>query len=111
MPCVFVPYYVDNVYDLYKENKTLADATNSDLMKRGRKWKNEYNNCNKLMPCSIRDHYKNFIENILTKDSKPENKQAAEAIDDKNYFQTMIKYDSELTELTETFIKKKQNIL
>ncbi|MCK5822639.1 MAG: radical SAM protein [Bacteroidales bacterium] len=111
MPCVFVPYYVDNVYDLYKENKTLADATNSDFMQRGRKWKNEYNNRNKLMPCSIRDHFKNFKENILTKDSKPENRQAAEAIDDENYFQTMVKYDSELTELTEAFNKKKQNIL
>ncbi len=101
MPCVFVPYYVDNIYDLYKKNKTLADATNSDLMKRGRKWKNEYNNRNKLMPCSIRDHYKNFRENILTENSKPENKQAAEALKDENYFQTMVKYDEELTILTE----------
>ena len=107
MPCVFVPYYVDNVYDLYKENKTLADATNSDLMQRGRKWKNEYNNCNKLMPCSIRDHYKNFKENILTKDSKPENKEAEEAIKDINYFRAMVNYDEELTKLTENFDNKK----
>jgi len=110
MPCVFVPYYVDNVYDLYKENKTLADATNSDLMKRGRKWKNEYNNCIKLMPCSIRDHYKNFKENILTNDSKSENKQAADALEDENYFQTMVNYDEELTKLTEIFDNKKQSV-
>ena len=110
MPCVFVPFYVDNVYDLYKENKTLADATNSDFMRRGRKWKKEFNNRNKLMPCSIRDHYKNFKENILTKDSKPENIQAAEAIEDETYFNTMVKYDNDLEKLTETFYKEKQNI-
>jgi MoaA/NifB/PqqE/SkfB family radical SAM enzyme len=110
MPCVFVPYYIDNVYDLYKENKTLADATNSDLMQRGRKWKEEYNNRNKLMPCSIRDHYKNFRENIFTEDSKPENKQAAEAIEDENYYQTMVNYDDELTKLTEIFHKENKMI-
>jgi MoaA/NifB/PqqE/SkfB family radical SAM enzyme len=102
MPCVFVPYYIDNIYDLYKENKTLADAINSNLMRRGRKWQTDYDNRNKLMPCSIRDHYKNFKENILTEDSKPENKEAAEALADENYFQTMVKYDNDLTELTES---------
>lgn len=110
MPCVFVPYYIDNVYDLYKENKTLADATNSTLMQRGRKWKKEYKNRNKLMPCSIRDHYKIFRENIFTEDSKPENKQAAEAIEDENYYQTMIDYDDELIKLTEIFHKENKMI-
>jgi MoaA/NifB/PqqE/SkfB family radical SAM enzyme len=110
MPCVFVPYYIDNVYDLYEENKTLADATNSDLMLRGRKWKEEYKNRNKLMPCSIRDHYKNFRENILTEDSKPEDKQAAEAIEDENYYQTMVNYDDELTKATEIFHKENKMI-
>ncbi|MCD4746919.1 MAG: radical SAM protein [Bacteroidales bacterium] len=107
MPCVFVPYYVDNIYDLYKDNKTLADATLSCLMQKGEKWKDEYNNCNKLMPCSIRDHYKNFKENILTNDSKPENKQAADALKNTNYFQNMINYDEELTKLTENIHKEK----
>ncbi|MCK4661644.1 MAG: radical SAM protein [Bacteroidales bacterium] len=113
MPCVFVPYYVDNVYDLYKSNKTLADATLSCLMQRGRKWKSEYrkNNYNKLMPCSIRDHYKNFRENILTKNSKPENKQAAESLKDENYYQSMVNYDDKLTELTEKINKEKQSVL
>jgi hypothetical protein len=110
MPCVFVPYYIDNVYDLYKENKTLADATNSDLMQRGRKWKKEYKNRNKLMPCSIRDHYKNFRENILTEDSKPENKQSVEALEDENYYQNMVNYDDELIKLTEIFHEENKTI-
>jgi len=57
-PCAFVPYYVDNIYELYKEDKNLSDA-------------------------------------------KPEDKQAAEALKDAIYFQTMVNYDEELTKLTE----------
>ena len=53
------------------------------------------------MPCSIRDHYKNFRENIITGDAKPEDKQAAEALKDAIYFQAMVNYDEELTKLTE----------
>ncbi|MCK4408365.1 MAG: radical SAM protein, partial [Bacteroidales bacterium] len=73
-PCVFVPYYVDNIYDLYKEGKNLAHATLSVFMKNGRKWQNyhEKTRKNHLMPCSIRDHYKNFRENIITDKTKPE---------------------------------------
>jgi hypothetical protein len=62
------------------------------------------------MPCSIRDHYKNFRENILTEDSKPEDKQAAEAIEDENYYQTMVNYDDELTKATEIFHKENKMI-
>ena len=88
--------------DLYKEGKNIAHATLSELMKNGRKWqqKHEETRKNHLMPCSIRDHYKNFRENILTDNAKPEDIQAAEAIKDTMYFQSMVNYDEELTELT-----------
>ncbi|MCK4639040.1 MAG: hypothetical protein KAT33_06435, partial [Bacteroidales bacterium] len=102
-PCAFVPYYVDNVYDLYKEGKNLADAVQSQFMKNGRKWQQSHEKTRKnhLMPCSIRDHYKNFRENIITDKTKPEDKQAAEALKDAIYFQTMVNYDEELAKLTE----------
>jgi MoaA/NifB/PqqE/SkfB family radical SAM enzyme len=102
-PCAFVPYYVDNIYDLYKQGKNLGDAVQSRFMKNGRKWQQNHEKTRKnhLMPCSIRDHYKNFRENIITDKTKPENKQAAEALKDAIYFQTMVKYDEELTKLTE----------
>ncbi len=107
MPCVFVPYYVDNVVDLYKKGKSLADAMESDFFKRGRKWQKEFGLDDKahahnwLMPCSIRDHYDNFKKNILTKDAKPENKDAAEALDSKEYYEMMKEFEAELTELTQ----------
>jgi MoaA/NifB/PqqE/SkfB family radical SAM enzyme len=103
MPCVFVPYYEDNIVDLYSKGKSLVDATKSLLMKRGRQWQKEYSNSpdyNYLMPCSIRDHYTNFRENIFTKKTKPENLQAEEALIDESYYQQMEDYDRELKELS-----------
>ena len=107
MPCVFVPYYVDNILDLYKKGKSLGDALNSDFFKRGRAWQKEYwldhmkKPCNGLMPCSIRDNYKNFRENILTQNAKPENRDAKEALESKEYREYLEKFDDELKGLTQ----------
>ena len=70
MPCVFIPYYTENILDLYKNEKTLTDALLTKFMANGRAWQNNYalNNLmktdNLLMPCSIRDHYVNFRQHI-----------------------------------------------
>ena len=107
MPCVFVPYYVDNVYDLYNNGKGLVDALFSDFMKNGRQWIYNYGQAapekpkNWLMPCSIRDHYANFRKNILPSHAKGETKEADESLKDPNYYKTLVRYDEELEELTE----------
>lgn len=112
MPCVFVPYYVDNLNDLYKEGKTVAHALGSDFFKRGRAWQKGYGKHrsskpgNWLMPCSIRDHYANFKKNIITKDTKPEDKNAEKALASKAYEKKMLEFDKELTELTDPIWKK-----
>lgn len=106
-PCAFIPYYVDNVYELYKNGKTLADAMFSDFMKNGRKWQREYglDNWKKpknwLMPCSIRDHYEIFRNSILPKDAKPEDQKAKEALESGEYFEVLKNYDEDLQGLTE----------
>jgi hypothetical protein len=106
-PCAFIPYYVDNVYDLYKNGKTLSDALFSDFMKNGRKWQKEYglDNWKKphnwLMPCSIRDHYDIFRNTVLTKQAKPENEKAKEALESDDYFAVLKSYDEQLQRLTE----------
>jgi MoaA/NifB/PqqE/SkfB family radical SAM enzyme len=108
MPCVFVPYYVDNIIDVFNKGGKLADAFDSEFFKNGRKWQKEYglNNmkkpCNWLMPCSIRDHYENFVDNIVTPDVKPEDKDAEIAIKSTEYRKMMAEFDSELKNLTET---------
>jgi len=106
MPCVFVPYYVDNVFDLYGRGKSLTEALFSDFFKNGRAWQNKYKfnhghgRENFFMPCSIRDHYRNFKENIITADAKAENIEAAEALKSEDYLEVLDKFDDELEELT-----------
>ena len=110
-PCVFIPYYVDNIYDLYNNRKTLADALFSDFMKNGRKWQKEYGlddwkkPHNWLMPCSIRDHYEIFRNTILTTNAKPEDDKAQEALYSIEYLEVMEDYDSRLQDLTEKIWK------
>ncbi|MCS7134547.1 MAG: radical SAM protein [Candidatus Pacearchaeota archaeon] len=112
MPCVFIPYYEDNVFQLYKEGKTIADALFSEFFKRGRKWQDEYgfahqsNPNNWLMPCSIRDHYVNFKKNILTKKAKPEDRDASIAIKSKNFEKFLDAFDKKLAELTDSIWKR-----
>ncbi|MCE5330737.1 MAG: radical SAM protein [Bacteroidales bacterium] len=107
MPCVFVPYTVDNINRIYAEGKTLWHALNSNLMKNGREWQNKTqlenrnNPNNLLMPCSIRDHYKNFKENILTSDTKGSDSIADEILHDAEYYENLVKYDEELSKITE----------
>ena len=107
--CAFIPYYVDNIYQLYDNGRTLSNALFSDFMKAGRKWQNEYglNNWKKpnnwLMPCSIRDHrdhYEIFRNTVLPSKVGFEDEKAKEAIKSTEYFEVMKKYDRKLTELT-----------
>jgi len=106
-PCAFIPYYVDNIYDLYDNGRTLSDALFSDFMRNGRKWQNEYglNNWKKpknwLMPCSIRDHYEIFRKSVLPRKVNFEDEKAQEALESDEYFQIMKNYDNRLAELTE----------
>ncbi len=107
MPCVFVPYYVDNVKQLFADGKTLADALQTKLFKNGRQWQRDYGfrnpdyQGNFLMPCSIRDHYKNFKENIITPDAKGEDPDAEAALHDPEYEKIMVDFDRELKQYTE----------
>jgi len=110
-PCAFIPYYVDNIYDLYDNGKTLTCALFSEFMKNGRKWQREYgldnwkHPKNWLMPCSIRDHYEIFRNSVLPQDAKPEDEKAKEALESDEYFEILKDYDEELSVLTETIWK------
>ncbi len=113
MPCVFVPYHVDNIKDLFSRGKSLGDALQSKLFRNGRKWQKDYgfenpdHRGNLLMPCSIRDHYENFKYNILTPDAKGEDEDAEIALLDPEYERLMKKFDQELQRLTENIFYEK----
>ena len=113
MPCVFVPYYVDNVNELYNNGGNLGNVMQSQFFKNGRKWQSEYGfenedfQGNLLMPCSIRDHYENFKENILTPDAKGEDEMANAILSDPEYEKMMKEFDEELKHLTEGIFRSK----
>ncbi len=113
MPCVFVPYYKDNVKELFAKGKNLNDAIMSDFFKKGREWQFRYalmrkgkETGNLLMPCSIRDHYENFRRIADEVKVRPEDEEAAKALKDKKYYQEMVKFDKELAELTDKIWKE-----
>jgi len=106
-PCVFIPYYVDNIYELYRNGRTLVDALFSDFMKNGRKWQREYGLNNRkcpqnwLMPCSIRDHYEVFRNSVLPSQARPGDQKAKEALESPEYMEILSTYDKQLKDLTE----------
>ncbi len=120
MPCVFAPYYVDNIKKLYAEGKTLADGLQSAFFKNGRQWQKDYSfdkkhKENLLMPCPVHDHYKSFKTNIITPDIKDEDEQAEAALHDKQYEETFINYEKELQNLTlrlfeERYVLRMENV-
>lgn len=104
MPCVFVPYYQDNIKDLYSKGKKLAHALFSPMFVNGRKWQDEYGRThpktmrNGLMPCSIRDHFHNFKQNIFQ--GKGEDEIAEQAIHSEEYEKNLKEFDEKLEKLT-----------
>jgi MoaA/NifB/PqqE/SkfB family radical SAM enzyme len=109
MPCVFVPYYVEKIQDVYAKGGTLADAIQTDLFKNGRRWQKDcgLDKCNLLTPCPFRDHYEEFRENILTQDSKGEDRGADESLDDEEFHKIMADYGRELKEISKEIYDKK----
>lgn len=112
MPCVFVPYYKDNLYELYQNGKTIDEALMSDYFQRGRKWQEEYGYLssppgNFFAPCSIRDNHRYFREKILTPDIKPEDEYARAALEDPEYYQKMAEFDEKIHQLTEPLWKER----
>jgi len=102
MPCVFVPYFADNIYSIYSNNKTLSDALFSKLFTESRNWQSNYlnNKGNLLMPCLYRDHYSDFFEIIKNCDIKPENNSALEALSSMEYYKSMLSFDKKLGKIS-----------
>lgn len=122
MPCVFVPYYKDNIKDIYASGKDLGDAIQSKMFRNGRAWQNKYrfddpeHRGNGLMSCSIRDHYDNFKHHILTPDAKGEDAEAEAVLSDPMYEAMMKAFDAELSRLTdklfeEKYLKSEKNLV
>ncbi len=111
MPCVFIPYYKDNVIDLFNKGKKIEDALFSDFYVKARGWQSKYYDQNgklgnMLRPCFIRDHHKEFVEIAKETNVLPENLAAREAMEDEKYHKKMIDFDEKLKKLEDPFWEK-----
>ena len=104
-PCVFVPYWKDNIHTLKSSGKPLSDAIFSDLFKGVRDWQCSYNylkpprECgNEIRPCFIRDHHDKARNVILGTNATPSSSSAEQSLTDNDYISSMREYDLGLAE-------------
>ncbi len=112
-PCVFQPYTVHNINEVYKNGGNLNTVLNSEFFKAIRKWQDEYaykqpkdKKGNLLRTCPIRDHYGMYHK--LLKCHKPysidENVQ--DALNDEEYRKKLTAYGDKIGELTKDIWEK-----
>ena len=111
-PCVFVPFWKDNIHNLFSQGKTLTDALFSDLFKGVRDWQLSYNyKCspntrgNEIRSCFIRDHHK-VAHDLFVKTKSKHGYPSALCLRDPEYYDAMIQYDDELAELLDPICEK-----
>ena len=107
MPCVFVPYSVNNINDVYANGGTLDDAINSGFFKAIREWQDEYGYKkppnevgNWFRPCFIRDNHEIFLKVVKENNAKGIDENSRDALDDEEYHKKLIEYDEEMERLT-----------
>lgn len=105
-PCVFNPYAVGNINDMYSKGESLNKALISDFFKSIRKWQHEYGFARKkdeygnwILPCPMKDHYADMKKMITSCKVKPIDEYAAKAIKDPKYLNDLKKFDKEQEKL------------
>jgi len=105
-PCVFNPYAVANINEIYQRNGSLNEVLMTPFFQRIKRWQEDYGLGrepdqiqNWILPCPIRDHYKEMKKFIDEYQPTPIDESAKEALQDKEYREKMINYDKSLAEL------------
>jgi len=106
MPCVFVPYYEDNILEIYRRGGSLDDVLNSPFFRKIRGWQEEYalgkppeERGNLILPCPIRDHHEVIWRLLREMKIKAADPSALEILEDEAYHRGMLSYDEELKEV------------
>ncbi len=107
MPCVFNPYYTHNIIEIYNKGGNLNDALFIPFFKRIREWQYKHGYSakpsgkrNQLLPCPIRDHYKDMFNWINEFQAKPSDEGAKVALKDDKYREGLIQYGKDVDSLT-----------
>ncbi len=113
MPCVFVPYSLHNIVDVYKNGGNLDTVIASKLFADIRDWQARYgyelpaeNVGNWLCPCIIRDHHAELYKIVESTGAHPVGEEAKEALLDQTYREGLIKYGKEVGHLTHDYWQK-----
>jgi len=112
-PCVFNPYAVANINEIYKKGGSLNDVLNLPFLEKIRKWQDDYalkqkpeNMGNWILPCPIRDHYEEMRQFIDQDKARPIDEAAKQALKDPKYKEGMINYDKKLAKTFDPVWKK-----
>ena len=105
-PCAFNPYAVANINEIYERSGSLNEVLMSPYFQHIRKWQKDYSLeksadeiQNLILPCPIRDHYEEIRKFIDEDKPRPIDEAAEQALEDKKYKESMIKYDKDLAEV------------
>jgi len=112
-PCVFQPYAIHNINEVYKNGGNLNTILNSEFFRAIRNWQNEYayeqpkdRKGNLLRPCIIRDHYGVYYKILNLHSPRPIDQAAMEALKDEEYRRKLIEYGERIEELTKDIWKR-----
>jgi MoaA/NifB/PqqE/SkfB family radical SAM enzyme len=109
MPCVFAPYAVADVHQVYAQGGTLQEVWEAPFLRAIRRWQREYGygqakpsaRANWLRPCPIRDHYALFRQWVERHQPEPEDEAARDVLADEAYTDWMVAYGEALAELSQ----------
>jgi MoaA/NifB/PqqE/SkfB family radical SAM enzyme len=109
MPCVFAPYAVADVHQVYAQGGTLQDVWEAPFLRAIRRWQRDYGYGQEepsaagdwLRPCPIRDHYDTFRGWVARHHPQPEDEAAGKALTDEAYYERMVAYGRRLAALTQ----------
>jgi MoaA/NifB/PqqE/SkfB family radical SAM enzyme len=105
-PCVFIPYAVDNIYDVYRGGRDLTSVLDHPAFRSLREWQLEYagrkagsRTQNLFAPCPMRDHHEVARDVIVRFGARPMHEDAAQALADPQYAERMAQYGRDLGKL------------
>jgi MoaA/NifB/PqqE/SkfB family radical SAM enzyme len=112
-PCVFNPYAVSNINEIYQRGGSLNEVLSTPFFEKIKKWQKDYGLekepsliKNWILPCPIRDHFKEILEFVENCEVYPIDEVAKNILFDKEFQKKMIDYDEELTKIFDPIWKK-----
>jgi MoaA/NifB/PqqE/SkfB family radical SAM enzyme len=111
MPCVFAPYAVADIREVYARGETLNHVWRAPFLSAIRDWQREYGYAGGpvptsagdwLRPCPVRDHYPLFRKWLEEHRPAPQDETARRSLESNAYRDGLEAYGEELRELTST---------